>query len=72
MVDDNRGQMCRYVGIVVYQDLIQDVSTFESESDANAWVAVMRGVYGWEETSGSLTWDTARQFPIYIQGVEDL
>ena len=56
--------MCRYVSVVVYQGLIEDVSTFESVADATAWVAVLRQVYGWEETSDSLTWDTEHQLPI--------
>ena len=56
--------MCRFVAVVVYQGLIEDVSTFESEAEATAWVNELRQVYGWEDTLDSLTWDTTHQLPV--------
>jgi hypothetical protein len=64
--------MCRYVAIVVYQGLVEDVSTFESEADATAWVIELRQVYGWEDTSDSLAWDTTHQLPVQAKDVQDL
>jgi len=62
--NEDSDQMCRYVGIVVYQGLVEDVLTFESEKEARTWVTQRRYVYGAEETSDSLTWDTRQQLPV--------
>ncbi len=61
----------RYVAIVIYQGLIEDVSTFDSVSDATAWVATLRQVYGWEDTADSLTWDTRHQTPVTTQALQE-
>lgn len=62
--NEKKYQMCRFVGIVVYQGLVEDVLTFESEIEAETWVMERRREYGTEETSDSLTWDTKQQLPI--------
>jgi len=56
--------MCRYVGIVLYEGLVEEVSTFDSASDAVAWVIHRRQACGMEETAGSLTWATAEKLPV--------
>ncbi len=56
--------MCRYVGVVVYQGLIEDVSTFDSAAEAVAWVAKLRQIYGWDDTQDSLTWDAEHQVSV--------
>jgi hypothetical protein len=56
--------MCRYVGIAVYQGLVEEVLIFERETDATAWIAGRRREFGMEETLGSLTWDTKKQLPL--------
>jgi len=68
---DDCGQMCRYVGVVVYQGLIEDVSTFKSLAEAAAWVTILRQIYGWEDTQDSLTWDTEHQISVDPQSVKE-
>jgi hypothetical protein len=55
--------MCRYVGILLYEGLIEEVLTFDSARDADAWVVQRREEFGMDETLDSLTWDTAQQLP---------
>jgi len=55
--------MCRYVGIVVYQGLVEDVSIFKKAKKAQAWVMTLRQLYGWDDTSDSMIWDVVDQQP---------
>jgi len=57
-------RMCRYVGIVLYDGLVEEALTFENQTKAISWVTRRRSVYGTEETSGSLAWDAERQLPV--------
>ena len=57
-------QMSRYVSVVVYQNMIEDVSIFENLIEAASWIVELRRLYGWESTSESLIWDTVHQLPI--------
>jgi hypothetical protein len=56
--------MCRYVGILLYEGLIEEVLTFDCATDAAAWLVQRRQKFDLDETLDSLTWDTARQLPI--------
>ena len=58
--------MCRYVGILLYEGLVEEVLTFDSATVAVAWVVQRRQEFGLEETLDSLTWDTAQQLPTKI------
>jgi len=55
--------MCRYVAVLLYEGLVEEVLTFDSATDAVAWVVRRRQELGLEKTLDSLTWDTARQLP---------
>jgi hypothetical protein len=49
--------MCRYVGIVVREGIIEDVRIFDFATVAEAWITQRRQNYGMKETSDSLIWD---------------
>jgi len=55
--------MCKYVGIVVYEGIIEGVRTFDFAKEAEEWITQRRQDYGMEETSDSLIWDTGQQVP---------
>lgn len=55
--------MNRYVAIVMFQGLVEDVSAFEDMNQANGWVTTLRQLYGWEDTSDSVIWDVVNQAP---------
>ena len=46
--------MCRYVGIVMYKGLVEEVATFEDVKLTTAYVIEGRSKYGIEEISESL------------------
>lgn len=54
----------RYVSVIVYQGVIEDVSIFENLTEAISWIIGLRRMYSWEDTSESLVWDTLHQLPI--------
>jgi hypothetical protein len=58
--------MGRYVGIVLYQGLIEDVMAFDKETAAREWVARRRLDFGLEETSDSIIWDTEFRLPLSV------
>jgi hypothetical protein len=55
--------MCRFVGIVIYQGLVEEVQIFETEATASMWLAQRRGEYEDEDTLDSLVWDVDLQLP---------
>ena len=61
------GSMGNFASIIIYQGTIEDVSIFETYLDAIGWLAELRGLYGWENTSDSVTWDIVKQLPLEVQ-----
>lgn len=58
--------MHRYVGIVVYDGLIEEIQTFEEPERATAYVSERRHEYGKDRTQDSLVWDIEAQLPVRI------
>lgn len=56
--------MCRYVAILVYQGIIENVDGFESEKDAGGWLSRLAEEYGADNCAGSIIWDTKERAPI--------
>ncbi len=56
--------MGRFVGVVVYQGLIEDIMVFESATAARAWVDKRRADLGVDETSASTVWDAELRVPV--------
>ena len=59
--------MTRYVSVVVFRNMVEDISIFEDRIEAASWIIELRLLYGWEETSESLIWDTVHQLPIEME-----
>lgn len=53
--------MCRYVAILVYQGIIENVDVFESKKDAGAWLSRLAEEYGAENCADSTIWDTVEK-----------
>jgi hypothetical protein len=62
--------MCRHVGIIVYQGLIEEVMAFENETAATEWIAGRRLEYGIEKTLDSVVWDVRLQLPVRVSDDE--
>jgi hypothetical protein len=58
--------MCRYVGILVYQGLIEDVDVFNDKRKAGAWVSKLAEEYGPDNCADSIIWDTVRKDSIAV------
>lgn len=56
--------MCRYVAILVYQGLIEDVSVFDKKEEAAHWLSSNVEEYGADECADSIIWDTSQKAPI--------
>ena len=56
--------MCKYIGIILYDGLVEEVMAFENEMDATSWVFGQKGKYGTERTLGSVAWEVERQLPV--------
>jgi len=58
--------VCKFVGIVVYQGLVEDVRVFNEKSSAIKWIAIKANEYGVEDSLDSLVWDVEKQSRIYL------
>lgn len=50
--------MCRYVAILVYQAVIEDVVVFNRKEEAAHWLSGLAEKYGVEHCADSVIWDT--------------
>jgi hypothetical protein len=53
--------MCEFVGIIVYQGLVEEVQVFNKREEAVEWIAGKTNEYGIENTIDSLLWDVKEQ-----------
>jgi len=58
--------MCRYVAIVVFQGLIENVGVFEQKEEATEWIGRLAEEYGPCNCSDSIIWDTLDKLPIDV------
>lgn len=58
--------MCRFVAILVYQGLIEEVGVFDEKEDAAGWLSVLAERFGADDCADSIIWDTNRKTPISI------
>jgi hypothetical protein len=58
--------MCKYVAILVYQALIEDVGVFKSKGGAAKWLSGKVEECGAEHCTDSLIWDIDAGNPIDI------
>ena len=52
--------MCRYVAILVYQGLVENVGVYDSRSMAIEWIGKLASKCGEGDCAGSIVWDTSR------------
>lgn len=52
--------MCKYVAILVYQGLIEDVNVFDEKEGATRWLSERAGESGIDCCGDSMIWDTTR------------
>jgi hypothetical protein len=52
--------MCRYVAILVYQGLIENVCVYDSKNKAIEWIGKLASEYGEGDCVGSVVWDTGK------------
>ncbi len=50
--------MCRYVGILVFQGLIENVEVFDQKEEAVNWIGEQVKEYNVADFTDSLVWDT--------------
>jgi hypothetical protein len=60
------GIMCRYVGILVFQGVIENVNVFDQKVKAVAWVGKLVEEYGAGNCADSIIWDTLEEIPIEL------
>ena len=58
--------MCKYVAILVYRGLIEDVSLFDKKKEATSWLSCFAKEYGAEDCADSIIWDAVDKSPIYL------
>ena len=56
--------MCKYVAILVYQGLIEDVSSFDKKEEATKWLSGLVDEYNADNCADSIIWDTNEKAPI--------
>jgi hypothetical protein len=56
--------MCKYVAILVYQGLIEDVGVFDDKGEAAGWLSRHAEEYGQDNCADSILWDTLQKAPI--------
>ncbi len=59
-------EMCSFVGIIVFQGVVEDVHVFDSKTKAIGWIAEKTNEYGIENCSDSLLWDVERRSRINL------
>jgi len=58
--------MCKFVAILVYQALIEDVAVFDKKDEAARWLSSNVEQYGADECADSIIWDTQMKTPINL------
>jgi len=58
--------LCRYVAILVYQGLVENVDVFNDKREAGGWLSKFAQEYGLEDCADSIIWDTAEKSSIDI------
>ena len=56
--------MCRYVAILVYQALIEDVAVFNKKDEAAEWLSRNVEECGTDDCADSIIWDAKKKAPI--------
>jgi len=62
--------MCKYVAILVYEGLIEDVSVFDNKEAAAGWLGTHAEEYGVDNCADSVIWDTTKRTPILLSFVK--
>lgn len=58
--------MCKFVAILVYQGIIEQVEVFDRKKDAAGWLSHLAEESGAEHCADSIIWDTERKTAIYL------
>lgn len=58
--------MCKYVAILVYQGLIEDVGVFDAKEEAARWLSDNAEEYGADNCADSIIWDARQKSPIHL------
>jgi len=58
--------MCKYVAILVYQGLIEDVGLFDKKEEAMRWLSGLVDEYSADNCADSIIWDTFSRSPINL------
>lgn len=58
--------MCRYVAILVYQGIVENVNTSDDKAKAVAWIDKLVGEYGADNCADSIIWDTQEETSIEL------
>ena len=58
--------MCRYVAILVYQGIIENVNISNDKDKLVAWIGKLVEEYGADNSADSIIWDTHEETPIEL------
>jgi hypothetical protein len=58
--------MCRYVCILVFRGLVENVNVFDDKERATAWVGDLVREYGPDNCADSLIWDVNEKASIEL------
>jgi hypothetical protein len=58
--------MCRYIGILIFKGLVENVNVFDRREQATAWVGNLVSEYGPDNCADSLIWDMHEEAPIEL------